>query len=162
MTLVKQDYPVLKLWTRCPSPVGVAGLMPCLDLLFRQHVQFWSFGETFLLRRIDHTHAACRQKCQRLMSGDSCGDDGGGGANWQIIVGIIIAVLASSASNLGVNVQKYGFMQEAKRPLEQRRPYVRLWRWWLGMVLVVFGAIGDFICFALGKLFSRLIQYLCC
>lgn len=52
-------------------------------------------------------------------------------------------------SNLGVNVQKFSFNLEAKKPRAQQAPYVKQWRWWIGMVLVVLGAIGDFVCFAL-------------
>lgn len=32
---------------------------------------------------------------------------------------------------------------------DNARPYVKQWRWWIGLSLVIFGAIGDFMAFAL-------------
>lgn len=65
---------------------------------------------------------------------------------------MVISTIASGLSNLGVNIQKYGFMQESKKvrarrrlvyvprlttgwaacaqPIATRRPYVRLPAWW--------------------------------
>eukprot|EP01138_Halocafeteria_seosinensis_P007055 gb/GECG01007214.1/.p1 GENE.gb/GECG01007214.1/~~gb/GECG01007214.1/.p1 ORF type:complete len:399 (+),score=32.47 gb/GECG01007214.1/:1-1197(+) len=67
----------------------------------------------------------------------------------QLVAGILLSIVASVAGNFGVNFQKYGFTMEARKPLEERRPYGKQWRWWLGMLLVVFGALGDFASFAL-------------
>ena len=38
-----------------------------------------------------------------------------------------------------------GFLQ----PLDERTPYLHQFRWWIGTVLVVIGAIADFASFAL-------------
>lgn len=51
-------------------------------------------------------------------------------------------------------MQKFSFNKEEERAAllggdQHKRPYVKQWRWWCGMVLVVLGAIGDFVCFAL-------------
>ena len=37
---------------------------------------------------------------------------------------------------------------------KDRRPYVKQWRWWLGLVMVILGAIGDFVAFAFGERLS--------
>ena len=85
------------------------------------------------------------------------------GFSTQIMTGVIIAIFASTSSNLGVNVQKYSFMQEEKRMHKEMKkmkwkpgmdrpeavPYTMQWRWWIGMCMVVLGAIGDFACYGL-------------
>ncbi len=63
-------------------------------------------------------------------------------SNPELYYGIGIAVLASTASNLGVNFQKYAFMKQALLPLEQQLDYTKLRLWWFGMALVSLGAIG--------------------
>eukprot|EP00924_Labyrinthula_sp_SR-Ha-C_P013486 maker-scaffold_5-snap-gene-4.6-mRNA-1 protein AED:0.02 eAED:0.02 QI:244/1/1/1/0.75/0.6/5/116/582 len=62
-------------------------------------------------------------------------------------VGVIISVLASVASNLGVNIQKYSLgkeMERARRRFVKERGYVRQPLWVFGLVFVISGAIGDF------------------
>mmetsp|Transcript_7361 Transcript_7361/g.8449 ORF Transcript_7361/g.8449 Transcript_7361/m.8449 type:complete len:523 (-) Transcript_7361:280-1848(-) len=63
-------------------------------------------------------------------------------------VGVILSVLASVASNLGVNVQKYSMMKEIQRAKENKeykeKPYIRQQLWLFGLLLVIAGALGDF------------------
>jgi hypothetical protein len=40
-------------------------------------------------------------------------------------IGAILSVIGSVASNLGVNVQKYSFMQNEKLPEVRRKPYYK-------------------------------------
>ncbi|KAI9997970.1 hypothetical protein PInf_002304 [Phytophthora infestans] len=58
-----------------------------------------------------------------------------------------LAVVASIVSNLGVNIQKYSHLNEAARPVRERRPYIRRPVWWVGFALVVLGSVGDFAAF---------------
>ena len=71
-----------------------------------------------------------------------------------------------------MNVQKYSFMQEDKRVLAEvvrltkagklkagdprppSIPYMKQWRWWIGMCMVILGAIGDFACYVRISLLS--------
>lgn len=50
----------------------------------------------------------------------------------------------SVCSNLGVNIQKYSFMQNEKLELSLRKKYWQNPSWLLGLCLVVVGSIGDF------------------
>lgn len=59
------------------------------------------------------------------------------------IVGAIVGAIGSIASNLGVNIQKYAFMQDEKKGI--KRPFVCMPGWWLGIVAVITGAIFDFV-----------------
>lgn len=60
-------------------------------------------------------------------------------------VGAGLGVIGSVFSNLGVNVQKYSFMKNALLSPEKRKPYWRNAGWWIGLALVILGALGDFI-----------------
>lgn len=40
-------------------------------------------------------------------------------------IGAILSMIGSIASNLGVNVQKYSFMQTERLPEAQRKPYYK-------------------------------------
>ena len=55
-----------------------------------------------------------------------------------------MSIFASIASNLGVNVQKFSMMREAKRGPGRQRPYVAQPIWFWGLLLVIAGSIGDF------------------
>ncbi|TDH70972.1 hypothetical protein CCR75_004237 [Bremia lactucae] len=61
--------------------------------------------------------------------------------------GASLAIVASIVSNLGVNIQKYSHSSEALQPVHKRRPYVRRPVWWIGLLLVIFGSLGDFAAF---------------
>ncbi|ETW04830.1 hypothetical protein H310_03954 [Aphanomyces invadans] len=63
------------------------------------------------------------------------------------IVGGVLAVAASVVSNFGVNVQKYSHTQEQKRPVADQRPYIFRPVWWVGLIMVIVGSIGDFAAF---------------
>ncbi|EQC34344.1 hypothetical protein SDRG_08116 [Saprolegnia diclina VS20] len=65
----------------------------------------------------------------------------------QDFVGAIMAVVASVISNLGVNVQKYSHATEALRPEASQRAYIHRPVWWLGLLMVIAGSIGDFTAF---------------
>lgn len=60
-------------------------------------------------------------------------------------VGAGLGLIGSVFSNLGVNVQKYSFMKNALLPPEKRKSYWRNGGWWIGLALVILGALGDFI-----------------
>jgi len=60
------------------------------------------------------------------------------------VVGALLSILGSIASNLGVNVQKYSFIRQAERPLAQRTSHWKDSRWLFGLALVIFGSLGDF------------------
>jgi len=55
-----------------------------------------------------------------------------------------MSIMASIASNLGVNVQKFSMMQEARRGPGRQRAYVAQPIWFGGLLLVIAGSIGDF------------------
>jgi len=59
-------------------------------------------------------------------------------------VGAILSILGSTASNLGVNIQKFSFMKNAKLEPEKQKPYAKQPFWLLGLGLVVLGSLGDF------------------
>ena len=69
------------------------------------------------------------------------------GSEW--LLGAVVAAIGSIASNLGVNCQKYSFMQNAKLPKSQQKKHIRQKGWLLGMALVVLGSIGDFAALSL-------------
>ncbi|RHY30954.1 hypothetical protein DYB32_003894 [Aphanomyces invadans] len=56
-------------------------------------------------------------------------------------VGVIMSVGASVCTNMGVNLQKYSFMRECKKPTATKRGYIRQPLWMLGG-LGDFGALG--------------------
>ena len=69
------------------------------------------------------------------------------GAQW--LLGAVVAAIGSIASNLGVNCQKYSFMQNAKLPKLQQKKHIRQKGWLFGMLLVVLGSVGDFAALSL-------------
>ena len=64
-------------------------------------------------------------------------------------IGAVLAVFGSVGSNLGINIQKYSFLQNSKRPTCEQRPYTRQPGWALGLGLVIAGSLGDFAALAL-------------
>ncbi|KAF1772976.1 Magnesium transporter NIPA [Phytophthora cactorum] len=61
-------------------------------------------------------------------------------------VGVILAVVGSICTNMGVNLQKFSFMREAKgRTVGDKRGYFRQPLWVIGLLLVVGGSILDFV-----------------
>ncbi|KAJ0408458.1 hypothetical protein ATCC90586_008396 [Pythium insidiosum] len=65
-------------------------------------------------------------------------------------LGVILSILGSVCTNLGVNLQKYSFMREAKRSVGLKRAYARQPFWVFGLLLVIGGSGLDFV--ALGFL----------
>eukprot|EP00658_Telonema_sp_P-2_P018971 TRINITY_DN1742_c0_g1_i13.p1 TRINITY_DN1742_c0_g1~~TRINITY_DN1742_c0_g1_i13.p1 ORF type:complete len:515 (+),score=141.73 TRINITY_DN1742_c0_g1_i13:209-1753(+) len=59
-------------------------------------------------------------------------------------VGVLLSIVGSVISNLGVNMQKYSMMQESKRSKEEQRGYAGQPLWFVGLGGVIFGALFDF------------------
>ena len=64
-------------------------------------------------------------------------------------IGAVLAVIGSVGSNLGINIQKYSFLQNSKRPISAQRPYTRQPGWALGLGMVILGSLCDFAALAL-------------
>lgn len=62
-------------------------------------------------------------------------------------IGAALAVVSSVVSNLGVNIQKYSHNENELKTLEERVPYIWRQRWWVGLILIISGSIGDFAAF---------------
>lgn len=60
------------------------------------------------------------------------------------VVGAMLSVAGSVASNLGLNIQKYAFMKEDAKLSKDKRKFWKNPIWWLGFAGVVLGAMGDF------------------
>ena len=60
------------------------------------------------------------------------------------LLGVFLSIIASCCTNLGVNLQKFSFLKEAKRQVVAKRRYFRQPTWVIGIALVVFGSLGDF------------------
>ena len=65
------------------------------------------------------------------------------------LIGAVLAAVGSICSNLGVNCQKYSFMQNAKLPKAAQKRHIRQKGWLFGMLLVVLGSLGDFAALSL-------------
>ncbi len=79
----------------------------------------------------------------------------GGSARW-LCAGVLLSVVSSIASNLGVNVQKFSLMREARRPTNKRRSYV-MQPFWL------FGADAVVCCASISALLCAVLRVvLCC
>ena len=60
------------------------------------------------------------------------------------LLGALLSIIGSVLSDLGVNTQKYAFMNNEKKPLDKRKSYKCLPSWWLGLFFVIIGSLGDF------------------
>lgn len=60
------------------------------------------------------------------------------------LVGVFMSIAASTCTNLGVNMQKYSFIREAKQKIDLKRSYLVQPYWVSGLLLVIFGSLGDF------------------
>lgn len=60
-------------------------------------------------------------------------------------IGVILATFASFISNLGLNLQKLLHLQNQGKSADIRDNYHRFGLWWLGLSLIVLGAIADFL-----------------
>jgi hypothetical protein len=67
------------------------------------------------------------------------------------VAGAILSIISSIISNFGVNLQKKVHLENDERAAEEKIPYNKVKRWWLGMGGVVLGAIGDFIALGLAS-----------
>ena len=66
-------------------------------------------------------------------------------------IGVILSIVGSICSNMGVNLQKFSFMREKKqRSHSGKRHYIKQPLWVIGLLLVIAGSILDFV--ALGFL----------
>jgi|EP01047_Picozoa_sp_COSAG01_P030182 drug/metabolite transporter (DMT)-like permease len=69
--------------------------------------------------------------------------DEGSGSMW--VLGVVLSVVSSVVSNLGVNTQKLSLMREAKRKKgAPDRSYFRQPLWLVGLLMVFTGSLGDF------------------
>eukprot|EP00941_MAST-03F_sp_MAST-3F-sp1_P001895 g1895.t1 len=61
-------------------------------------------------------------------------------------VGVLMSIIASIASNFGLNVQKLSMNKEVFRVKDGRRerPYIQQPLWALGLLMIIAGAVGDF------------------
>jgi len=63
-----------------------------------------------------------------------------------IFVGLALSVTSTTFSNFGQNIQKYAFLKDAQRVGSSSQPnQYSLWRWWVGLGFVIFGAAFDFV-----------------
>lgn len=64
-------------------------------------------------------------------------------------IGVILSIVASIISNAGVNLQKFSMMKEFRRVKElegyKEKPYIQQSLWLAGLVMVIIGAVGDFL-----------------
>ena len=61
------------------------------------------------------------------------------------LFGVILSIVSSILSNLGVNTQKWSMIREAKRKPEDRRAYVCQPFYLLGVLMIFIGSLGDFV-----------------
>eukprot|EP01064_Diplonema_japonicum_P030888 TRINITY_DN5366_c0_g1_i1.p1 TRINITY_DN5366_c0_g1~~TRINITY_DN5366_c0_g1_i1.p1 ORF type:complete len:461 (+),score=48.11 TRINITY_DN5366_c0_g1_i1:32-1384(+) len=60
-----------------------------------------------------------------------------------VAMGTILVVVASFISCFGVNLQKWAHnINESKLP-ENRKPMLKNWRWWLGILAMILGSVMD-------------------
>jgi len=64
------------------------------------------------------------------------------------LLGLLFSILSSTCTNLGVNLQKYSFLCEAKRTKKEKRSYVSQPKWVCGLLMVVAGGLLDFVALA--------------
>jgi len=50
---------------------------------------------------------------------------------------------------MNVHVDSSAISSVPSQPIDERLPYTSQPRWWIGLVLVVLGALGDFVSFGL-------------
>lgn len=65
-------------------------------------------------------------------------------------VGVIVSVVGSICTNMGVNLQKYSFMNEAKRAIKLKRGYLRQPFWVIGTSLFSAREIAAWSCWFCG------------
>jgi len=65
------------------------------------------------------------------------------------LLGVFFSILSSTCTNLGVNLQKYSFLCEAKRTKNEKRSYVYQPKWTCGLLMVVAGGLLDFVALGL-------------
>jgi len=62
-----------------------------------------------------------------------------------VFVGLALSVTSTTFSNFGQNIQKYAFIKYSQITGSTGQPnQYRLWRWWIGLGFVIFGALFDF------------------
>jgi hypothetical protein len=62
----------------------------------------------------------------------------------------LIALVAAVCSAVGTNLQKRAHTSNEKLPKDERKSYLALPLWWLGMLGVIGASVGDFIALGLG------------
>lgn len=71
------------------------------------------------------------------------------GSSGTFVAGVLICLIGDVILNFGVNVQKLSHLHERKLPPHERKPYVKQWRWWIGMVIFLLGNAGELIAIGL-------------
>jgi uncharacterized membrane protein YphA (DoxX/SURF4 family) len=69
--------------------------------------------------------------------------------------GALLSIFGSVCGNLGVNVQKYSLLQEGLKEAKDQRPFYKQKRYLLGLALIIFGSLGDFV--ALGMVAQSIV-----
>jgi magnesium transporter len=64
-------------------------------------------------------------------------------------LGVTVAIVAQFISNLGTILQKRSHNDESYRPIPEQRPYTKRPLWWVGMSLILFGSVADFVALTL-------------
>eukprot|EP00298_Acanthocystis_sp_HF-20_P029257 c8137_g1_i1.p1 GENE.c8137_g1_i1~~c8137_g1_i1.p1 ORF type:complete len:424 (-),score=157.26 c8137_g1_i1:11-1282(-) len=59
-------------------------------------------------------------------------------------IGLTLCLVSALSSVVGVNLQKLSHMKNALKSENQRKNWLKQWRWWCGMLLVILGALFDF------------------
>lgn len=77
-----------------------------------------------------------------MTCGDTNGDENTVAVGLQIM-GTIMVITASFISTFGVNLQKWAHNKNTEIPLEERKPMMKNWRWWTGMVCMITGSLFD-------------------
>lgn len=138
MTLVKNAIakPALcTLATRClainrPVTFCQQQLADTLLLQDLQHLQLQH------LQHLQHLHDATKHNEHTSISTTTMGCSGHEGESSSVsklwYVGVILSIIGSIATNMGVNMQKYSFMSEAKRSISKKRGYFRQPLWVFG------------------------------
>jgi hypothetical protein len=73
----------------------------------------------------------------------------GGQYNW--LIGVALAAVASVISNLGLNLQKLTHLRRAHLPPPERALFFKDRTWQLGLSLIIGGSVADFVALGFGQ-----------
>lgn len=69
--------------------------------------------------------------------------------NGQIYLGVILAVIGNVLISCALNVQKYSHNKNAAS--ETKKQYIKRPLWWAGMLLMLFGELGNFLAYGMAS-----------